>query len=86
MLEGRYAFDAVPDGAVVRFSSADYGVAEETVGQRTEIDLSMRASFVTGLVTDAKGAPIAGARVAAANGSVESLTCADGTFRLTERC
>ncbi|MGH2616388.1 MAG: putative glycoside hydrolase [Thermomicrobiales bacterium] len=81
--EGRYAFDAVPDGAVVRFSSADYGVAEETVGQRTEIDLAVQASFVAGQVTDATGAPIAGARVAAANGSAESLTAADGTFRLT---
>jgi hypothetical protein len=81
--EGRYSFDAVPDGAVVRFSSADYGVAEQTVGRRTEIDLSLRASFVAGQVTDATGAAIAGARVAAADGSAESLTSADGTFRLT---
>ena len=43
----------------------------------------MRPSFVSGLVTDATGAPIAGARVAAANGSAEGFTGADGTFRLT---
>ena len=64
--EGRYAFDAVPEGAVVRFlSSADHGVVEEPVGQRTEIDLASAPSFVVGQVTDATGAPIAGARVAA---------------------
>ena len=81
--DGRYAFESVPEGAAVRFSSADYGAAKEPVGERTEINLTMRPSFVSGLVTDAAGAPIAGARVAAANGSAESSTGADGTFRLT---
>ena len=76
-------FDSVPEGASIQFSSADYGIVEESVGERTEINLDMRPSFVTGLVTDAAGAPIAGARVAAANGSAESVTGADGTFRLT---
>jgi hypothetical protein len=81
--EGRYAFDSVPQDATVRFSSVDHGRAEESVAERTEINLTMRPSFVSGLVTDAKGAPIAGARVAAANGTAESSTGEDGTFRLT---
>lgn len=81
--DGRYAFDAVPEGATVRFSSAEHGVVEYLVGERTAIDLAMRPSFVSGQVTDATGAPVAGARVAAANGSAESFTGSDGTFRLT---
>jgi hypothetical protein len=81
--EGRYAFDFVPDGASIRFSSADYGTASEPVAERTEINLTMRPSFVSGLVTDATGAPIAGARIAAGNGSAESISGADGSFRLT---
>jgi hypothetical protein len=81
--EGRYAFDSVPQDASVRFSSADHGTLEEPVAQRIEINRTMRPSFVSGLVTDAAGAPIAGARVAAANGSAETFTGANGTYRLT---
>jgi hypothetical protein len=81
--DGRFAFNSVPEDATIRFSSSDYGVADEPIGERTEINLTMRPSFVSGIVTDATGEPIAGARVAAANGSAESATGADGTFRLT---
>jgi hypothetical protein len=81
--DGRYQFKSVPEGATIRFSSAEYGIAEEPVGERTEINLSMRQSLVSGIVTDATGAPVVGARVAASNGSAESVTAADGTFRLT---
>jgi hypothetical protein len=81
--DGRYLFNSVPEGATIRFSSDDYGISEEPVGERTEINLTMRPSFVTGIVTEATGTPIAGARVAAANDSVEGVTGADGTFRLT---
>ena len=81
--DGRYAFERVPEGASVRFSSADHGVEEVLVGERTEIDLEMRPSFVSGQVTDAAGAPLAGARIAAVNGSAESFTGPDGTFHLT---
>ncbi len=81
--KGQYAFDFVPGDAKVRFSSPDHGTTEEPVGERTEINLMMRPSFISGLVTDAEGAPIAGARVVAANGSAEGLTGPDGTFRLT---
>jgi hypothetical protein len=81
--DGRYQIKSVPEGATIRFSSAEYGIAEEPVGERTEINLSMRQSLVSGIVTDATGAPVVGARVAASNGSAESVTAADGTFRLT---
>jgi hypothetical protein len=81
--DGRFAFNSVPEDATIRFSSSDHGVAEEPVDERTEINLTMRPSYVSGIVTDATGAPIAGARIAAANGSAESGTGADGTFRLT---
>jgi hypothetical protein len=81
--DGRYLFKSVPKDATIRFSSADHGIAEEPVGQRTEINVTMRPSFVSGIVTEATGAPIAGARVAVANGSAETVTGADGTFRLS---
>jgi hypothetical protein len=80
---GAYAFDAVPEGATLRVMSDDHGVAEETIGQRTELDLAMTPSFVAGQVTDSAGTAIAGARVAAANGTAENFTGGDGTFRLT---
>jgi hypothetical protein len=81
--EGRYVLDGVPEGAVVRFASTDHGVVEEAVGQRTAIDVTMQSTLVTGVVTDAVGQPVAGARVAAANGSAESVTDVDGAFRLS---
>jgi hypothetical protein len=81
--DGRYAFEAVPENATIRFSDADYGPAEEPIDQRTTIDFSMQPTFVTGRITDATGAPVAGARIAAKNGSAETFTNADGTFRLT---
>ena len=81
--DGRFAFDSVPEDATIRFSSADYGISEEPVDEKTEVNVTMRPSVVTGLVTDLMASPVAGARVAAANGSAESITGADGTFRLT---
>jgi hypothetical protein len=81
--DGWYSFDSVPKDATVRFSSPNYGIAEELIGQRTEINLTMRPSVVSGQVTDATGAAIAGARIAASNGSAESVSATDGSFRLT---
>ncbi len=81
--EGKYVFDAVPEGAVVRFASTDHGVVEEAVGQRTAIDVSLTSTVVTGRVTDAVGQPLAGARIVASNGSAETATDAQGAFRLT---
>lgn len=80
--DGRYAFDSVAEDATVRFSSPDHGIAEELIGQRTEIHLTMRPSIVSGQVTDSAGAPLAGARISASNGSAESVSGPDGTFRL----
>jgi hypothetical protein len=34
--DGRYQIKSVPGGATIRFSSAEYGIAEEPVGERTE--------------------------------------------------
>ncbi len=81
--DGRYAFDAVPEGATVRFISADHGESEQAVEQRTTIDLAVQPSYVGGQVRDSAGNPIAGARIAAANGTAETLAGDDGTFRLT---
>lgn len=81
--EGEYRFEGVPDGAIVRFSSADYGQTEQAIEQRSTIDLSMQPTYVAGMVRDANGNPVAGARVAAANGTAETEAAEDGTFRLT---
>ena len=80
--DGRYAFDSIAEDATVRFSSPDHGIAEELIGQRTEIHLTMRPSIVSGQVTDSAGAPLAGARISASNGSAESVSGPDGAFRL----
>jgi hypothetical protein len=81
--DGRYSFEGVPDGATVRFSSADHGQTEQAIEQRTSIDVAMQASFVAGQVRDVQGNPIAGARIAAENGTAETIAGEDGTFRLT---
>jgi hypothetical protein len=81
--DGRFLVEEVPDEATVKVASADHGVFEESVGRRTEIDVTMRPSFVTGEVRDAAGAPVAGARVAATNGTAETFTGPDGAFRLS---
>lgn len=81
--DGHFAFDGVPEGATLRVSSPDYGVSESSVGQTTQFSLAMRPSFVAGQVVDGSGAPVAGARIAAVNGSAETLTAEDGTFDLT---
>jgi hypothetical protein len=81
--DGRYRFDHVPEGSTVRVSSPDYGQTEQAVERRTTIDLSLEPSFVSGQVTDNQGAPIAGARITAINGSAEVFANNDGSFRLT---
>ena len=81
--DGRFAFDGIPDGATLKISSADHGLIEEPLGQRTQIDVAMQPSFVAGQVKDAAGVPVAGARVAATNGTAETYTGPDGAFRLT---
>lgn len=80
--DGTFFVEPVPENATLRVSSSDYGVTTQPVEQRTDIALVLEPTFVTGVVTDRAGAPLAGARVAAANGSVATATEADGTFRL----
>jgi hypothetical protein len=81
--DGQFSFDSVPDGATLRVSSPDYGTTTEQIGQRTTIDIALEPTFVTGVVRDRAGAPVAGARVTAANRSAMAVTGADGTFRLS---
>lgn len=81
--DGGFVVEAVPEGATLRVSSPDYGITTQPIEQRTEMALVLEPTFVTGVVTDGAGAPLAGARVAAANGSAATETGADGTFRLT---
>lgn len=81
--DGSYAFTAVPADATIRFTSADYGAFEEPVGERIAIDRSLTPTFVTGQILDADGVAVANARVAASNGTAETMTGADGSFRLT---
>lgn len=81
--DGSFAFSNVPDGATLAFSSLDYGTTEEPIGQRTTMELSVKPSFVDGVVVDDTGKPIPSARVSASNGSAETFTDDQGAFRLT---
>jgi hypothetical protein len=81
--DGSFSFSSVPDGSTLAFSSADYGTIEEPIGQRTTLDLTVKPSFVSGVVLDAAGKPIPSARVSASNGSAETFTDEQGAFRLT---
>lgn len=79
--DGTYRLTGVPAQARVHIDAGDYGVIEESVGQRTRFDLKLKLSAVTGAVTDAAGKPLQGAVVAV--GKAETVTKADGTYRLT---
>lgn len=81
--DGSFTFAGVPEGGVLRVSSADHGTVEEKIGQRTSFEFALAPSFVAGHVVDDAGNPIPNARVTAANGTAETLSAADGTFRLT---
>lgn len=80
--DGRFRFEDVPAGGRLRIDAGDYGVAEEPIGSRTVVDKAFSLTVVTGVVADADGAPIAGASVAAPDGSVVATTGADGAYRL----
>jgi hypothetical protein len=81
--EGRFSLTGIPEDALLKVSSADYGEFEEPLGKRTVLDLELRPSFVEGTIVDVNGNPVPGARLSATNGSAETITGADGTFRLT---
>ena len=80
--DGRFQLANVPAGATVSVSSETYGTASQPVGQTTVVDFKMVPTLVTGTVVNDAGAPIAGARVTAANGSAAATTGPDGAFRM----
>lgn len=79
---GVFTFDGVPEGALLRVSSADYGTSEIPIEQQTSIEMAMAPTLVTGTVLDVTGQPVADARVAATNGTAETVSGPDGAFRL----
>lgn len=81
--DGAFTLAGVPEGATIRIDGGDYGVVEEPLGERSAVEFAMRNAIVTGVVRNDRGEPVAGARVAAADGSATTTTGADGSFRLT---
>jgi len=79
--DGVYRLDNVPPDARVRVDGVDYGVVEEPIGERTRVDFALKLSVVTGVVTDASGAPLEGATIKTAQ--AEAVTGADGAYKLT---
>ncbi len=80
--DGVFTFNGVPEGATLRVTSADYGTSEVPVEQQTSLSIAMAPTVVTGTVLDVTGQAVPDARVAATNGTAETVTGADGTFRL----
>jgi len=78
--DGTYRLEGVPAGARLRVDGGDWGVFEEPIGDRVSADVRLRRSVVTGIVTDASGAPLDGAVVSA--GDARATTGPDGTYRL----
>lgn len=80
--DGVFTFSGVPEGATLRVSSADYGSSEVPVEQETSLNIAMAPTVVTGTVLDVAGQAVPDARITATNGTAETVTGADGTFRL----
>ena len=80
--DGAFSFDGVPEGAVLRLSSEDYGTSEVPIEQKTTINMAMAPTFVTGSVLDVTGQPVPDARISATNGTAQTVTGTDGSFRL----
>ncbi len=80
--DGSFRFSDVPAGARLKIEAGDYGTREEAVGDRTRLDLALPLAVVSGVVRDAAGEQLAGARVATADGGAVATTAADGAFRL----
>ncbi|MDP9366090.1 MAG: carboxypeptidase regulatory-like domain-containing protein [Chloroflexota bacterium] len=79
---GRFRLTDVPPNARLRIEAGDYGVVEEPINNRTTIDRALKVTVVTGTVTDAGGAPIAGATVSGPDGAAAATTDAEGRYRL----
>jgi hypothetical protein len=80
--DGRFRLADVPPDARLRIEAGDYGVVEEPIGNRTRIDRALKLTVVTGTVTDAAGAPVAGATVSGPDGAAAATTDAEGRYRL----
>ena len=80
--DGAFSLDGVPEGAVLRLSSEDYGASEVPIEQKTTINMAMAPTFVTGSVLDVTGQPVPDARISATNGTAQTVTGTDGSFRL----
>ena len=80
--DGAFSLDGVPEGAVLRLSSEDYGTSEVPIEQKTTINMAMAPTFVTGSVLDVTGQPVPDARISATNGTAQTVTGTDGSFRL----
>lgn len=79
--DGSFRFSDVPAGARLRIEAGDYGTREEAVGERVRVDLALPLAVVSGVVLDAAGVPVDGARVVTVDGAATG-TAADGAFRL----
>ncbi len=79
--DGRFRLTDVPEAATVRINAGDYGSAQVESRDGAPVEFAMTVSVVTGRVTDASGAPIAGAAVTAPGGDAV-MTGQDGSFRL----
>ena len=80
--DGGFRLDAVPVDARIRVEAGEYGTIEQAVGQQTRLDLALKRALVAGLVRDAAGAPIEGARISAVDGSATTMSGPDGSYRL----
>jgi hypothetical protein len=80
--DGTFIVEGVPEGAVLRVSSADYGTSEVPIEQQTSIEMAMAPTVVTGQVLDVTGQAVPDARIVATNGTAETFSGPDGTFRL----
>ena len=82
--DGRYALNDLPAEAVVTIDSDQYGTSEHPVEGRTQLDIAIQRSIVTGVVRGGEGEPLAGAKVSTSDGSSVVETDAEGAFRLPD--
>lgn len=80
--DGTFRLIDVPAGARLRIEAADHGTREEPIGERTRLDLALPLSVVSGVVRDESGVPIGGALVSGPEGSPNTRTNPDGSYRL----
>ncbi len=71
-------------GETVEVSAAGYDPAEATVPDEGDLAVELRPNVVTGVVTDAAGEPVAGARVFVDGMELVVRTDADGAYVLPE--